>query len=230
VWQNVRIAQELVFESAVKGANLVVLPELCVIEPDSLRTQEDAGFVSQTRDGYITRAIQEVLSGFDCHVVLGYVELDEGLLYNSAVCLDSRGVIANARKHNLEGQDHMWASAGESLHPVVLVAENRLGIIIGRDSMNQYRRSHPYFRDGLPFYRKGAVDVIAHVTDMTTESYPPTQWMELAESTGANVIVANRLHDEEQRRGGSCIVDRTLNVWTNGSSFVSEAVVGGILL
>ena len=62
--------------------------------------------------------------------------------------------------------------------------------------------------------------------------YPDASWVELAEETGSNVIVSNRVGKERDLKfkGGSAVIDRNKKVWTHGSSFTEDAVVGGIVL
>lgn len=232
VERNLAIAQQLCFEAAAKGARVVVLPELCV-SGYALRNITEASKYSQTQDGYQTQTFLPIARQFNCHVVFGYIELAEGLLYNSAAVVGPRGIVGNSRKHNLYGRDFLWASPGENLHPVVPITEGRLGVLVCRDVCNQYRTTHPFFKGGQKFYRKGSVDMIAVPVNWNSAGgYPPSDWMELAEGTGANVIVSNRVgHDVEMDFiGGSCVISRDMKVWTNGSSFLDEAVVGGVLL
>lgn len=229
---NLHHASQLAFEAAAKGARIIVLPELC-ISGHAFKSVAEAASAAQTRDGYQTQEFLPIAHQHNCHIVFGYVEIDEGLLYNSALVVGPNGVVANSRKHNLYGRDFLWATPGETLHPIVPTSEGRLGILICRDAMNQYRTTHPFFRGGQPFYRKGSVDIVALPTNWHKPSgYPPVEWMELAEGSGANVVVANRIGRDVEMEftGGSCIISRDLHVWTNGSSFIDEAVVGGIVI
>lgn len=230
---NIARCQQLAFEAASKGSRIIVLPELAV-SGYALRDATEASQASQTKDGYQSQALASIAQVHNCHIVFGYVELDEGKLYNSAAVVGPTGaVVANSRKHNLYGRDFLWATPGENLHPVIPTNEGRLGVLVCRDVCNQYRTTHPFFRDGQKFYRKGSVDVIALPTNWNvTGGYPPSDWVELAEGTGANVIVSNRVGKDVELKfiGGSCIISRDLKVWTNGSSFIDEAVVGGVVL
>jgi predicted amidohydrolase len=229
---NLNRAQQLAFEAAAKGARVIVLPELCV-SGYALKTPAAAALLSQHKNGFQTQMFVPVASHFNCHIIFGYVEIEDGLLYNSAACVGPTGLLGNFRKHNLQGRDYLWATPGETLHSVIPTTEGRLGILVGRDVMNQYRQSHPFFQGGRPFYKKGSVDVIALPSNwLKMQEYPPTEWVELAESTGTNVIVANRVGREVEAEfgGGSLVVDRKLVVWTNGSSFSDTAVVGGVII
>jgi len=232
VHSNLATAKQLAFEAAGKGASLIVLPELC-ISGYVLENKREAADCSQTKDGYQTEAFKPIARRFNAHVVFGYVELCEGKLYNSAAVVAPDGRITNCQKHNLWGSDNLWATPAESLHPVIPTRAGRVGVLICRDAMNNYRDTYKFYKSESKFYRRGSVDTIALLTNWGSDyGYPDSTWVELAEETSANVIVSNRVGKERDLnfKGGSCIVDRQRNIWTNGSSFTEAAVVGGRVL
>ena len=99
--------------------------------------------------------------------------------------------------------------------------------------MNRFRESYAFYRPGQRFYNKGSVDTIALLTNWSSDyGYPDTSWMELAEETGANVIVSNRTGQERDLtfKGGSAVIDRNRHAYTFGSSFTEAAVVGGVVI
>lgn len=229
---NLKTAQQLAFEAAAKGASLIVLPELCT-SGYALADDREAADCAQEKDGYQTEAFLPIARRFNTHVVFGYVELSEGNLYNSAAVVGPRGLVANCQKHNLWGPDNLWATPAESMHPVVVTAAGRLGVLVCRDVMNNYRDSYRFYKTESRFYKKGSVDTIALLTNWGSDfGYPDSSWMELAEETDANVVVSNRVGEERDLKfkGGSCVVDRNKKVWTNGSSFTESAVVGGYVI
>ena len=229
---NLAVAKQLAFEAAGKGAKVVVLPELC-LSGQVLRDKKEASIASQCRDGFQTEAFYPIARRFNCQIVFGYVELYEGNFYNSAAVIGPQGLIANTQKHNLWGSDALWAMPGEGLSPVVTTSAGRLGVLISRDVMNNYRESYKFFNPNSRFYKKGSVDTIALLTNWQADyAYPDNSWLELCESTGANIIVSNRTGKERDLKfkGGSCVIDRKQTVWTNGSSFTESAVVGGVIL
>jgi predicted amidohydrolase len=229
--KNLATALQLSFEAAAKGAQVVVLPELC-IGGYVLRSPSEAMEVAQDRHGYQTEAFTAISSRFGCRIVFGYTELYEGKLYNSAAVVGPNGLEANAQKHNLWGSDNLWAQPSEAPNPVVITPWGRLGVLICRDAMNKYRSTYQ-FENGQKFYNRGSVDAIALLTNWGGDyGYPDSSWVELVEDTRANLIVSNRVGKERDMKfkGGSCIIDRDRRIWTNGSSFNEAAVVGGILV
>lgn len=233
VEKNLSVALQLTFEAASKGARLIVLPETC-IGGNVLRDEREALKVCQEKDGYQTQAFMSLAAAMNCRIVLGYVQLFENCLYNSAVVIGPYGVEGNVQKKNLFGSDYLWCEPGDMTLNPVMVTENvgRLGVLVCRDAMNHYRKSYAFNKDNQPFYRKGSVDTIALLTSWGGEyAYPDVSWMELGESLSANVVVSNRVGRERDMsyKGGSCIITRNQKVYTNGSNFDGPAVVGGII-
>ncbi len=232
VRDNIALAQQLTFEAAAKGAKVVVLPELA-FSGFTLDDSNEALLCAQPRLGYQTEAFIPIAQRFGCHIVFGYVELYEGKLYNSAAIVGPLGLEGNAQKHNLYGRDNLWAQPSEAINPVVMTGAGRLGVLLCRDAMNNYRESYAFYNPNGKFYRKGDVDTIALVTNWGGGyAYPDSSWVELVESTRANLIVSNRVGKERDMKfkGGSCVIDRDRRIWTHGSNFTEAAVVGGIVL
>lgn len=230
VYKNLGTARMLALEAATKGANIIVLPELCA-SGYALRNRKEASECSQTRRGYQTEAFIPIAKQYNCHIVMGYVELYENILYNSAAVIGPNGLVANYQKHNLWANDFHWAEASSAINPVITTPAGRLGVLICRDSMNNYRESYTFHKDNEKFYKKGSVDTIALLTSWGGLGHPDHSWIDLAEQTNANIIVSNRVGKERdlQFKGGSCIVTRSKKVYTHGSSFLTEAVVGGTI-
>lgn len=232
VEQNLATALQLTYEAAAKGAKLIVLPELC-LSGYVLNQVDEAMQCAQDKCGYQTEAFIPIARRFGCSIVFGYVELCEGKLYNSAAVIGPTGVLANYQKHNLYGSDNMWAQPSEQVPHVVMTAAGRTGVLICRDAMNRYRESYAFYKPGQRFYKRGSVDTIALLTNWGENyAYPDTGWVELVEETRANLIVSNRTGKERdlEFKGGSTIIDRNRKIWTNGSSFTENAVVGGLVL
>jgi predicted amidohydrolase len=225
-------AQQMAFEAAAKGARVIVLPETCM-SGFVLESTREAADVCQPSTGYQTQGFLDIAKRFNCHIVFGYVELNEGKLYNSAAVVGPCGLEANTQKHNLWGSDNLWAQPSECLNPSIITPAGRLGILICRDATNRYRESYRHHRPGQRFYKCGSIDTIALLTNWGGGyGYPDAAWVELVEETRANVIVSNRVGDERDLsfKGGSCVIDRERRVWTNGSNFNESAVVGGVVI
>lgn len=232
VRRNLQTALQMTFEAAAKGASVIVLPELC-ISGQAMQNPAEAMSCAQTREGYQTQALWTIAEKFGCHIVFGYVELLEGLLYNSAAIVGPLGLCGNSQKHNLWGSDNLWAQPSEAQFPIVVTRAGRLGALVCRDATNKYRESYRFHNPKQRFYPEGSTDVIALLTNWGQGyGFPDSSWVELVESTRSNLIVSNRVGQERDMdfKGGSCVIDRNRRIWTNGSSFTEAAVVGGIIL
>lgn len=230
--ENLAVALQLTFEAAAKGAKVIVLPELA-FSGNTLDSASEAMECAQDKHGYQTEAFVPLAEQFGCHIIFGYVELFEGQLYNSAAIVGPKGLEGNAQKHNLYGRDNIWAQPSEATNPVVITQAGRLGVLLCRDAMNNYRESYAFHNPKHRFYKKGDVDTIALVTNWGQGySYPDAAWVELVESTRSNLIVSNRIGKEREAefKGGSCIIDKNRRLYTNGSSFTEAAVVGGVIV
>lgn len=228
---NLETALQYAFEAAIKGAKIVILPELCTSGADL--TKREAYACSQVREGYQTNTFLPLCQKYGLAVVFGYPELADGELYNSAAIVTPYGLTGNARKKMLEGHDFTWATPGDdSVSPIVMHEQYRIGVLVSHDVTNKRRGSYPWSRDAGPFYRKGMVDLLA-VPCAWKEgfSFPDSKWVNLAEEVSCNVAVSNLVFEDAYGRtgGGSCIVDRDLKVWTYGSSLSAAAVVGGLI-
>lgn len=232
VESNLQTATELVFDAARRGAQVIVLPELCM-SGFTLNNRREAALCAQRKDGYQTIAMTQIAESFNCCVVFGYVELTENQLYNSAAIVGPSGLLGNARKHNLLGRDACWASESDSLAPVVVTPAGRLGVLHSSDANNNYRDSYKFYNEDHRFYKQGSVDTLALLAlEHSSYAYPHDSWTKLREQTDSNLIVANRVGQERETRfrGGSCVISRDKQVFTQGSSFTKSAVVGGIVL
>lgn len=230
--KNLAVAKQLAFEAAAKGAKLVVLPELST-SGFALSSKREAANCAQEKTGYQTKALQAIAEQFDCQVVFGYVELHEGNFYNSAAIVGPGGLMGNARKHNLHGNDNLWATPSEAIDSVTLTHAGRTGVLICKDVKNNFRESYVGYKPEHKFYKKGSVDTICLLTNWGSGfSYPDSAWVELSEGVSANVIVSNRVGKERDLKfkGGSCVCTRDKKIYTFGSSFTENAVVGGVVI
>lgn len=231
VRHNLETALEMTYEAAGKGAKIIVLPELCT-SGIMIRDIDEAMSVAQEKDGYQTKAFIPISQKFGCHIIFGYPEYNDGLFYNAAAIIGPSGLMGNCQKHNLWGPDNLWAQPSEQLHPVVNTPIGRLGVLICKDGTNKYRDSYRFYKEKHRFYPRGSIDTIALLTNWGAGyGYPDSSWVDLCESTGANIIVSNRIGKERDMKfkGGSCVIDRHRKIWTHGSSFTDPCVVGGVL-
>lgn len=234
VAENLGIARALVLEAAGKGASLIVLPELCT-SGNVLQSESEAARCCQRAGGEQTEAFCELASLYGVWIAFGYVELYEGKLYNSAAIVSPAGaLVLNVRKRNLFGSDLLWATPGDdSFFRTIVTPFGRIGALICGDVTNEDRSSYRWKVPGKQFYKRGSVDTVCLLTNWAADyGFPDASWTGLSESLDTNVVVSNRIGSERDMKykGGSCVISRGGKVWSNGSSFEDEAVVGGVLL
>lgn len=228
VWKNLDTLKTLAMKARLRGASILVFPELC-LSKGWFESREDAAQFAQAIDGYQSRYVADVANATMMSIVFGYVEYDEDNYYNSAALVrPSLGVSLNVRKRNLSGFEYMWATPGEGIIAETSAFENcRVGILVGDDAINM---SHNLTSK---FYEPGSIDLICVPDARYYESvdFPQSIWFNLSLDTSANVAVANKIGVDITTTygGGSCFIDRDQRVWTSGASFDEETIVGGAL-
>ncbi len=115
----------------LEGANVVVLPELCVPWYASERAVLEP--VAETLAGATVDAWAEVAAAHAGIVVGGICERDGDDLFNTAVAVDETGVIAHYRKLHLFASEKNCFAPGDRGLPVVATRFGRLGLCICYD-------------------------------------------------------------------------------------------------
>lgn len=130
---NVDKSVALIEEAALKGATLVVLPELA-----------NSGYVFETREEAFAAA-EPVPGGPTCarweavarerslYIVAGICERDGQRLYNSAVVIGPEGTIGTFRKVHLWGNENLFFEPGNLGFPVFATPIGRIGVGICYD-------------------------------------------------------------------------------------------------
>jgi len=119
--------------AAADGASIVVLPELSA-SGYVFRDESEARVLAEPADGPTTAGWTRLARERGVTVVGGICELgDDGLLYNSAVVVDSAGLRASYRKAHLWDAEKLVFTPGDGLPPVVETAETVLAVVICYD-------------------------------------------------------------------------------------------------
>ncbi|MGX8012610.1 nitrilase family protein [Mesorhizobium sp. ORM8.1] len=131
--ENVAKSVSLIEDAARRGAELIVLPELC-----------NTGYVFQTRvearalaeeipDGPTTSAWLEAAARLGVHIVAGITERAGNDLYNTAVVIGPDGLIGRYRKMHLWADEALYFTPGDLSFPVFDTALGRIGCHICYD-------------------------------------------------------------------------------------------------
>lgn len=226
---NLAKARQLAFEASLMGANIIVLPELCMAGP-GLSSVREAALCSQSVLGAQTVAMAQIAMDTGTTVIFGYVEAGGGAFYNSAAMIMPDGQVYNFRKRNLWGDDYFWATPGEmNRSDAVVTPWGRVGVLICGDTENKARTSTSLNTSRESFYIPGSVDIIC-VPAMwnTVNEFPDSSWIELSKQAKCHVVVANRGPElGEDFTGGSCIIDPSQQVIADGRDALDEPVFLG---
>jgi predicted amidohydrolase len=131
--RNVARTLEFIAQAADRGAQLVVLPELC-----------NTGYVFATREeaftlaeavpaGPTTQAWIEAAAKHRVILVAGITERQGDVLYNSAAVVGPKGYIGTYRKNHLWGAENLFFEPGNLGVPVFHIGAGRIACAICYD-------------------------------------------------------------------------------------------------
>jgi predicted amidohydrolase len=131
--ENVVRTLELIDEAAERGAELVVLPELCNSGYMFASQEEAESLAEPVPDGPTVAAWLERCATHGIVLVAGIAERDGDLLYNSAVVLAPNGHIGTFRKLHLWNEENRWFAKGDRGVPVFDTPVGRIATIVCYD-------------------------------------------------------------------------------------------------
>lgn len=133
VRENMARSLEMIAGAAGKGANLVVLPELCNTGY-VFKDRGEALALSETiPDGASSEAWIAAARRHDLFIVAGITEREGDKLYNSAVLVGPQGYIGKYRKNHLWGAENTIFSPGDLGVPVFDIGAGRIACAICYD-------------------------------------------------------------------------------------------------
>lgn len=124
---NLASMLELAGRASATGADLLVLPELCLTG-----LKDPAAHAVDCSDPAFA-ALQAAVDGDGLCLVFGFAERRGALFHNSAACLRPGQAPVLYRKIHLTGEDEAWASAGEDW-VCVDTDFGRIGLLVGFDA------------------------------------------------------------------------------------------------
>jgi len=131
---NRAAAAAAIGEAAGRGAELVVLPELCDSGYVFTGEAEARALAAPAADNPTLREWQALAGRHATTIAGGFCELGEdGLLYNSAAMVGGDGVLAVYRKAHLWDAEKLVFTPGEAPPPVVDLPFGRVGLMICYD-------------------------------------------------------------------------------------------------
>ncbi len=130
---NVERSLELIAAAASRGAQLVVLPELCSTGYVFESRHEAFGLAEAIPDGSTVRAWAEAARSHDLYIVAGITELADQALFNSAAVVGPEGFVGVYRKNHLWGEENLFFEPGNLGVPVFRTPIGRIACAICYD-------------------------------------------------------------------------------------------------
>ena len=130
---NVARSLEKIAEAALKGAKLIVLPELCNSGYAFASRQEAFALAERIPDGPTTQAWLEAARQHGAVIVAGVCERAGDALYNSAAIVGPDGFIGAYRKVHLWGAENLFFEPGDRGVPVWKMQFGRMAVAICYD-------------------------------------------------------------------------------------------------
>ncbi|WP_256363859.1 nitrilase family protein [Hyphomicrobium sp. 99] len=131
--RNVERTVHLMDEAADKGAQLVVLPELCNTGYVFNSRAEAFELAETIPSGPTVAAWSATAKNRGLYIVAGIAERAGEKLYNSAVMIGPEGYIGTFRKVHLWGDEHLYFEPGDLGFPVFPTPFGRIGMMICYD-------------------------------------------------------------------------------------------------
>ena len=210
---NIALNQEkmkkFIIESASKGAQLVVFPELAL---SGYNCGDDFFRIAETIPGESTIYFEQLAKKFQIHIIYGMPEKSiPGILYNSAVLIGPEGFIGSWRKNALPG--HATDIAGSGTFPDRRFFKNGNGLEVFNTSIGRigllicYDIFYPELARLLTL--KGA-DILVGISGSPSferEIFEPVVRVRALENT-IDFVYTNLVGQEGETSywGGSCIV------------------------
>jgi N-carbamoylputrescine amidase len=222
---NRNTAVKMVHLAAEAGAQLIVLPELCLTGYSFMNKLAAAPFAEVVPESPAFVGFQELSSALDVAIAWGFMEKDPGTgkLYNAQALVLPEGQYATYRKINRWGQDMIWAEAGTASPPIVDYLGKKVGLLICRD----VRDKAPEWDD---FYEPGDADIVVFSTNWGDGGYPSVNWHRFATNNEVWLVVANRYGQELNNNfgeGGPCIISPEGEVYCDGLAWNKPCIVYG---
>jgi len=130
---NVEKTLKLIREAHKKGAELIVLPELCNTGYVFESRAEAVSLAEEIPGGYTSGAWLALCAELGIHLVAGITERDGVKLYNAAVVMGPTGLIGRYRKNHLWADEALYFAPGDLGFPVFDTPVGRIGCHICYD-------------------------------------------------------------------------------------------------
>ncbi len=174
VADNIAKSVAMVEQAADRGAELVVLPELCNSGYVFESVAEAESLAEDPRTGPAACAWTAVAARRRIHLVAGLNERAGGRIYNAAVVIGPEGVLGVFRKIHLWDMENHFFSRGDLGFPVFDLPFGRIGVFICYDG---------WFPESYRMCALQGADMIC----------VPTNWVPMPDQPPGREVMANTL-------------------------------------
>lgn len=172
------------------GADLMVLPELCVTGYQFVSREEALELAEPVPDGVTTRRLIDVAKRKRMVIVAGLPERARGDCYNSAVVVGPQGMIGCYRKTHLFFEETILFSPGDTGFQVWDIGPARIGVMICFDW---------YYPEAARTLALKGADIICHPSNLVLPNCPDSMPVRCLENR-VFAVTSNRTGSEA--RGG----------------------------
>ena len=123
---------EVLRDAAGQGAQLVVLPELCT-SPYQLGDAPLESWAEEIPGGKVIQCWIAQAKALGICLVAGVLEREGNRYFNTAIALNSRGLVARYRKAHLFGWERARLTPGGQPYLVAEMADARIGVLVCYD-------------------------------------------------------------------------------------------------
>ncbi len=173
-------AETAITAAGADGADLVVLPELC-ITGYAFTDETEARALAEPADGPTVTRWCELAAAHELVIIGGFCERDDdGALRNSAAIVDPAGVRAMYRKTHLWDREKLIFLEGAEPPPVIDTPAGRVGVAVCYDA---------FFPEVMRMLALAGADIIA--VPMNSPAYGPPPgpfYMEVVQALAAASI------------------------------------------
>ncbi len=112
-----------------RKAKVIVLPELFATGYTFV-SKKEANLLAEDLNGKTAEFLLDLAKKTNAIIIGGYIEKNEGALYNSAMLVSKNGVVGNYRKIHLYFKEKIWFSQGNLPFKVYSFKEFNIGLMI----------------------------------------------------------------------------------------------------
>ncbi len=208
VVENIARSVAMATEAAERGAELIVLPELCNSGYMFESAEEARSLAEDARTGPSVRAWAALAANRRVWLVAGLNELACGRIYNSAVVIGPEGVLGLFRKIHLWDTENRFFARGDLGFPLFELPFGRLGVFICYDG---------WFPESYRMCALRGADVIC----------VPTNWVPMPDQPPEREVMANTLLMGGAHANGVFIAAADRVGVERGQPFLGRSVIVG---